>query len=482
MDRLGGTSLLAAALLTGCAATGVQRAPPPTPTAFSAGVQPADEAQLARWWTGFGDPQLTRLVDQALAGNPDMAAAQARIDQARAQARVAEAALLPSLNLSGSATATRLSENALPAGLSRLFGGGEEGEGGGGSGGVGLPGETFTTYQAGFDANWELDLFGGRHAAARAGQARAAAAEWNARDAAVRLSAEVARAYLDLVALRRRLALADESLAATQAILAASEAKARHGLADGRETGRRAAARDQAAASRAALAAEADIRLHYLATLTGQAPLALSDLATPADVVAPSVPVGLPADLLRRRPDLRAAERRLAAADAEAFAARADLYPKLTLSGTAGLASRALASLFDGDSLQATGAARAAFPLFDAGRRRAALAGRAEAAEADAAWRGQVLTALRETEDSLSRLEADRMRAERLAGAAQASFAAAEAFKTREANGLQGATESLDARIAWLQARDAEVQARAQAAADTVALVKALGGGWEAER
>lgn len=477
MFKLAGISV-AAALLAGCATQPLGRAPPATPAAFSTGTQAADEARLGRWWTSFGDPQLTGLIERALADNPDMAAAQARIEQARAQAKAAEAGLAPSLDLSGSATAMRLSENAIPSGLSRLFGGGGNGEGGG----VGLPGERFATYQAGFDASWELDLFGGRQAAANAARARVDAVRWTARDVQVRLSGEVARAYFDLGALRRRLALADETLAATQAILAASEARGRHGLADVRETAGRLAARDQAAAARAALAAEAEVRLHALAALTGQAPLALEDAPTPSAPPAQlTIPTGLPADLLRRRPDLRAAERRLAAADAEAFAARADLYPKLTLSGAAGLASRALASLLDGDSFQATGAARAAFPLFDAGRRRATVAGRrAEAAEADAAWRGQVLTALRETEDALSRLAADQARLERLTSAAAAGGEAARAAQTREANGLIGAADSLDAKIAWLQARDAAAQAEAQRAQDMVALVKALGGGWGA--
>jgi NodT family efflux transporter outer membrane factor (OMF) lipoprotein len=475
MNRLGCLSILASALLAGCASAPLERAGPVAPAAFSAGG-PVDEAQLAQWWRGFDDPQLTGLIEQALADSPDMAIAQARIAQARAQARVARAALGPSLNLGGGATTTKLSENALPPGLTRLTGG--EGDNGGG---LGLPGDAFTTFQTGFDAAWELDLFGARRAGDRAAQARAEAAGWTARDARVRLSAEVARTYFQYGALARRLALADETLAASQAILAASETRARHGLIDARDTGRRVLARDQAAATRAALAAEAEIRLHALSVLTGQPPLALKVTATAPKT--PQIPAGLPADLLRRRPDLRAAELRLTAADAEAVAARADLYPKITLNGTAQLASLALSSLLSGDSLQATGAARASLPLLDGGRRRATLAGRhAEADEADAAWRGQLLTALKDCEDALSRLDADGARRARLESAVAAADEVARASQTREANGLIGATESLEAKLAWLQARDALIQAQGQQAEDTTALVKALGGGWDAER
>ncbi|WP_176695990.1 efflux transporter outer membrane subunit [Phenylobacterium immobile] len=465
------------AMIAGCASAPLERSAPVAPAAFSTSAA-AEEAQLALWWRAFDDPQLTQLIDRALADNPDMAIAQARIAQARAEARVAQAALGPSLNLGAGATTTQLSENALPPGLTRLTGGD-----GGNSGGLGLPGEAFTTYQTGFDAAWELDLFGLRRAGQGAARARAEAAVWTARDARVRLSAEVARTYFQYGALKRRLAVADEILAAHGTMLAASEARARHGLIDARDTGRRTAARDQAAAARALLAAEAQARLHALAALTGQPPLALMVATTATAPDAPQIPAGLPADLLRRRPDLRAAELRLAAADADAAAARADLYPKLTLSGTAQLASIALSSLLSADSLQATGAVRASLPLLDGGRRRATLAGRRAAAdEADAAWRGQLLTALKETEDALSRLEADAMRRERLASAATAAEKVAQASRTREANGLIGATESLEARLAALQAHDAEIQAQAQQAEDTTALVKALGGGWEAER
>lgn len=479
MNELGRVStwVFAIALLTGCATAPIERVAPATPAAFSAAA-PADEATLGAWWTAFGDPQLTHLIERALSGHPDMAAAQARIAQARAQARVARAALGPSLNLSGGATTTQLSENALPPGLTRLTGGDGGQESGGG--GLGLPGDAFTTYQTGFDAAWEIDLFGARRAGRDAAQARAEAAEWSARDAAVRLSAEVARAYFNHAGLVRRLALADESLAASQALLAAAETQGRHGLTDGRVAANRRAARDQAVAARAALAAEVEIALHALSTLCGEAPLALSEqLTAPAAWRTPDIAPGLPADLLRRRPDLRAAERRLAAADADIAAARADLYPKLTLNGTAQLASLALSSLLSADSLQATGAVRASVPLFDGGRRKATLAGRrAEAAEAEAAWRGQLLTALKEAEDSLSRLAADKVRSERLAGAAQAAGETAAATTTREANGLIGASESLDAKLAWLQARDAEAQAQTQNASDAVALFKALGCGW----
>jgi NodT family efflux transporter outer membrane factor (OMF) lipoprotein len=194
------------------------------------------------------------------------------------------------------------------------------------------------------------------------------------------------------------------------------------------------------------------------------------------------VPVGLPSELLRRRPDIRAAERRLAAATADVGVATADLYPKLSLTGAAQLASRSLSNLLESDSLLANGAGRLSLPLLGGGRRATVRLRDAQAEEAMLAYRSDVLGALREVEDALSRLDADRHRADSFAAASLAAQDAADTTEVRYRNGLIAYLDVLQARQTALSARDSQAQAQAQAAQDAIALYKALGGGWDERR
>jgi NodT family efflux transporter outer membrane factor (OMF) lipoprotein len=296
----------------------------PVPETYS-GEPPAGAVtgDLAAWWTAFGDPVLDGLVARVRTGNLDIRQAAARVAEARAQERVVRARGGPSVNASAQAGYTRLSENALPAGLANLGGG----QAGGGSP-IGLPGEDFATFEAGFDASWELDLFGGQRRASEAAQARTEAAEWSARDAEVTLTGEVARTYLQYRALQRRIALADETLAAQRDELEFVRARTRNGLVATTDERRQQREIEQAAARREDLRAEAEVRMHALGTLLGLPPAALEEeLARPPASVAGAmaIPPGLPSDLLRRRPDIRAAERKLAAATADIGVATADL-------------------------------------------------------------------------------------------------------------------------------------------------------------
>lgn len=471
-----GPGLVACCLaLCGCTVGPDYQAPSPVvPAAYSTGPSTGDHT-TTQWWRAFDDQTLDDLVARALAGNLDLQQAAARVRQARESQAVTRAATLPSVNASSQAGYTRLSENTLPSALTSL------GTGSSSGGGLGQPGEGFATYQFGFDASWEIDLFGGRRRADQAAQARTEGAVWSQHDAEVVLTAEVANTYEQYRGLQRRLQLTDDDLAAQRQLLALVEARAAGGLVTSLDVRRQQQAVDQLAAQRHDLAAQASGRVHALSVLVGAAPTSLeSQLAGPpaGPPATIEVPPGLPSELLQRRPDLRAAERRLAAATADIGVATADLYPKISLTGAAQQASRSLSSLLDGDSLQANGAGKLSMPLLSGGARASVRLRRAQAQEAELAYRSDVLVALREVEDGLSRLQGDRRRVESLQAMASSADDAAQTTLIRYRNGLIAYSEVLTAHETALLARDALVQAQAAAAQDTIALFKALGGGW----
>jgi NodT family efflux transporter outer membrane factor (OMF) lipoprotein len=467
--------VVAAASLSGCATgdAGPRASGVSVPATFGGGDRATAPApDLTAWWTAFDDPTLTSLVARALAANLDVQQAVLRVREARLQQRIVRGGQGPQLNASTSAAASHLSRNALPAALANLSSGGA-----GAGGGLGLPGETFKTYQAGFDASWELDLFGGDASANDAAQGRADAALWSRRDAEVVLAAEVANTWLQVRSLRRRLVLADETLATRREQLGLAEVRQRHGLADDADASSLRQSVLQASAQREDLAAQADAHEHALALLLGLAPRALAgELSVPDDRAPASVdvPPGLPSELLQRRPDIRAAERQAAAATADVGVARADLYPHISLTGALQLASRSLSTLVDADSRQGSLSGKVAFPLLGRDRLHATVDLReAQADEAMLAYRKTVLQA---------RLDADRRRASDLRDAARAARDAADSAGVAYRQGLTAASPMLSARQGLQAAQDAALQSEAASAQDLVALYKALGGGWDARR
>jgi multidrug efflux system outer membrane protein len=478
-------SLILLTALGGCVVgPDYARAPVAVPSVWRYAAPAAATASVSDWWTGFGDPELDSLIGLGLRDNLDLAQADARIRQARAQEAVTRGGASPKLNASAQAGYNQLSENALPPALAGLGGGG--GTGGATGSGIGLPGEGFATYQTGFDASWELDLFGGQQRAREAAGARTEAAEWNARDARVRLAAEIANTWFQYRTLQRRLVLADAQIAAEHERTETVAARARNGLSSTLDERRQTVTAQQLAAFREDLAAQIDARRLALETLLAVDPGALEAELADVPAASPSlvdVPAGLPSELLRRRPDIRAAERRAAAANADIGVATADLYPKVSLTGALQLASRELSTLLESDSLTASGAGRLSLPLLDGGARRSTVAlRRAQAGEAELAWRSTIRTALREVEEGLRRLDADRHRVTQLQAASVAATDAADTSAVRYRNGLVALDEVLDARKAAASAEDAVVQARADAAQDMVAVYKALGGGWDDRR
>ena len=469
-----------AALLAGCT-VGPNYTPPEmaVPPAF-VGPQASVGAAVdpARWWSAFGDPQLDGLVERALKGNPDIAIAASRVRQARLQEIVARSQGLPSVNASASPSHTEFSKNAGLSSIARAFSGGS-----GSTGGIALPGSGITTYSVGFDASWELDLFGGVRRSTEGARARTEAAVWSKRDAAVTLAAEVAQAYFALRLDQAQIATIEGEIVRQRRALEIAGNTAKVGLVPPIDVTRQRASITSTEARAEPVRADVDVRMHALAILLGEPPATLmAELAAPsiAPLTVPTIPAGLPSELLRRRPDVRAAERDLAASTADIGVAVADMYPKFSLTGMGQLISTALGNLFSGDSLQLTASGAAQFPLLDWGRRKATVKSREEDREqAYLRYRSTVLQALRDVEDPLSQIAAERRRNAALQRAVIDAESGAKAAESQYRTGFVAQTTLLNAETDVLTAREQLVSSDAELRQLTVALFKALGGGWE---
>jgi NodT family efflux transporter outer membrane factor (OMF) lipoprotein len=476
-------SLFGAALLAGCTVGPNYVAPEmAVPPAF-VGPQASVGASVdpARWWSAFGDPQLDGLVDRALKGNPDIAIAASRVRQARLQEIVARSQGLPSVNASANPSHVEFSKNAGLSSIARAFSGGTGAGGTGSTGGIALPGSGITTYSVGFDASWELDLFGGVRRSTEG--ARTEAAVWSKRDAAVTLAAEVAQAYFALRLDQAQIATIESEIANQRRALAIAGNIAKVGLVPPIDVTRQRASITSTEARAEPVRADIDVRMHALAILLGEPPATLmTELASPsaAPLGVPTIPAGLPSELLRRRPDVRAAERDLAASTADIGVAVADMYPKFSLTGMGQLISTALGNLFSGDSLQLTASGAAQFPLLDWGRRKATVKSREEDREqAYLRYRSTVLQALRDVEDPLAQIAAERRRNAALQRAVVDAQSSAKAAESQYRTGFVAQNTLLDAETDALSAREQLVSSDAQLRQLTVALFKALGGGWE---
>jgi NodT family efflux transporter outer membrane factor (OMF) lipoprotein len=442
-------------------------------------------ADPSRWWTQFNDPELDRLIARAVAGNLDLATARARIAGARAQEREARSALLPTLGARAGANRIDFSKNAGISSIASAFSGGS-GSGGGSTPGQGIagPGKGITTWSLGIDASWEVDLFGGTQRGIEGARARTAAAEWNVRDLRVSIVAEVASDYLMLRSLQSQIAIAKAELARQQATLRLISARRAAGLVAELPERQQLLQLSNVAATLPQIEARARDQIHALGVLTGDGAGALTaelDPVATLPALPPPVPAGLPSDLLRRRPDIRAAERQLAAATADVGVATADLYPKFNLMGMAELISTGLATLIARNSIQTNVNAAVTLPIFDGGRRRGVIAEReASRAEALLMYKKTVVVAVQDVEDALADYNAEQRRnaelrrgvvyAERATHLAQAGFT----------TGLTDLQPVLDAQGSVLSSRNTLAQSDATLLTDLARLYKALGGGWEA--
>ncbi len=484
-------SAIAAAPLVGLLAActvGPDYKPPDAavPGQFAGAAVPAEtDVPLARWWTGFDDPTLDDLVARALRDNLDLQTAASRIREARQQEIVAGAAAWPSLSANAQFSYTHLSQNSLGS-FGGIFGGaggtgGRAGVAGAGSPSeFGLPGFDFNTYQLGFDASWELDLFGRTRRAVEAARDNTTGSVWTERDTQVSLVAEVADTYLAMRAAQRRLAINRRDLTRQQDLLDQIRARAASGLGTGLDVRQQETAVASTASALPPLSAEVEVRRHALGVLLGEPPEALlTALGVAAPPMPPAIPAGLPADLLRRRPDIRATERQLAAATANIGVAVADYYPEITLTASPALVSTALSNLLTWGSRNLSVGPGLTWNIFDGGKVKANVAIATEhQRQALLAYRKTVLTALQDVEDALTRCDSDRTRHQDLARQTDSARAAAELSRVQYSSGLVPLSTVLTTEAALLSADDTEAQNDATTAQDVVALYKALGGGW----
>jgi NodT family efflux transporter outer membrane factor (OMF) lipoprotein len=462
------TRLAAAFLLllgAGCATVGpAYRKPDLSIPAAWNGVSASDNTttaettgNLSRWWGRLGDATLTGLVEQALAGSIDLRVAQAKLREARARRNLADSIFFPTVRASASASRTKSSTEA-------------------GSGG------TNTLYLAGFDASWEPDIFGGTRRAAEAAQADLESSEANLHNTQVSLAAEVALNYVDVRTFQARLAIARNNLSSQSETLQFTEWRAQAGLVTSLDVEQSRANLEQTRAQIPTLTtglAEAENRL---AILLGRAPGAVhKQLIAPAPV--PAVPervaVGIPADTLRQRPDVQAAERKLAAETARVGQAMAARYPGFTLSGSIGLEALTLGALGTSGAVTRSLLANVAGVIFDGGRLRSQVEiASAIQEQALIEYEAAVLTALEDVENALVSLDENRRRQAALRDAAEAARNAALLARHRYTAGLVDFQPVLDTERTVLTVEDSLASAYAEGATALIRLFKALGGGW----
>ncbi len=459
---------IAAAVLSACA-VGPNYHEPETKVAdrFEQAASPTysitaeSEAPVSQFWSNFQDATLESLIGQALVANYDLRIAATRVREARALRRDAAFDLAPSINVGGGYTKQRTANVTTQPGAPR----------------------TSELYDAGFDAFWELDFFGGVRRGLEASNAQLGAIDAERRDAQVIVTAEVTRTYFELRGQQQQLDVARRNVGNQQATLDLANARLEAGSATEFDTARAQAQLSTTLGSIAPLEAAVARSIHRLSVLLGKEPGALrAELAPVRDLPAlPGiVPVGDPAGLLRRRPDIRVAERGLASATARVGVAVADLFPRVTFTGTAGYVATERDGLGDRGSNAYVLAPGISWGILDLGNVQARIAG--------AKWRKEgallqyeqtVLKALEETENSLVTHARARERLVHDETAVRASHTAADLARVRYENGASDLLQVLTAERTLLESEDRLARSRTEAATSLIAVYKSLGGGWQ---
>ena len=449
----------------GCTKVGPDylKASPMAPVEWQAPIEnglnasPSDPQVLAEWWTILGDPLLSSFIHRAVAGNVNLEQARARLLEARAKRDMSSAGLFPTLDANGSMTRSRSSSTR-----------GAD--------------TKATSYSSGFDAGWELDLFGGKQRTVEAAQAQLEASEEDLRDVLVSLLAEVALNYIEVRTFQSRLQIADANLTAQKETLALVEARHQSGLVGELALQQ---AKFLVAGTRAqipTLQTGLSKATNQLAVLLGQHPGSLNaQLQDPAALPAlpPSVAVGIPAETLQRRPDIRKAERQLAAQTAQIGIATADLYPSFKLTGSIGLDALSAGKLFNSGSGGYSFGPNLSWRIFDGGATAANIRLQSSLQqETGARYKATVLSALEEVEGSLVAYAQEQNRYQALLEAVAAAELAATLADLQYQAGLINFTEVLDAKRSRLSLEDQLATSAATKAGNLVRLYKALGGGW----
>jgi NodT family efflux transporter outer membrane factor (OMF) lipoprotein len=431
---------------------------PTTSPAFVATDGPAE----IRWWRRLGDPELSNLAEKSIKANYGVAVAEARLREARAGREMAQSLLYPQVGVGASALGFRGSDSV-----------------------ISLPGlnSENSLFQVGFDAAWVVDVFGGIRRGVESAKANEQATAAERRGVVLMVAAETARAYLELRGTQRELQIAESTLEEQRQTLSVTEDKHRNGLASDLEVLRAKTEVESTAAQIPPLQAASRQYVHVLSTLLGQEPTALSselEQPAPIPVVSGQAAVGIPSDLLRRRPDIQAAERQLAAATAGVGVATAQLFPQLVLGGSGGLSSRNFGDLFKGNSDYYVAGPFVNWTVFDGGLRQAGVkVSEAQVDAAKAAYQDTVLGAFREVESSLVAVDRGQ---EQVSDLKRLSASAREAAAIARRDYERGILDQLTVLDAQRQSNSADMQlaqGQVQLVVNMVTLYKALGGGWE---
>lgn len=461
-------------MLHGCAPVGPNYVKPDiqTPdawyTAISQQLAQGSESSLQTWWRVFDDPTLDDLIERARKSNLDLQLAVARMREARARLAIATGEKLPTVNASAEYSRSEQSDDgpleqvAPPGGF-----------------------EAQSLYDLGVDASWEIDVFGRIRRSIEAAGAQYQASIEEERDVMVTLFAEVAIAYVDVRALDQRIDYANANIEIQKTALELAQDRYESGITSELDV---AQARSNLANTQAAIPAleiSKNQALNRLALLLGQDAGSLqTELGKPKPIPTPrdSIGIGVPANVLRQRPDIRRAERQLATQTALIGVATADLYPSFALSGSIGLQSRQPSNLFDSSSKIASVGIPIQWTLFDGGRIRSNITVQEELTQQELLrYKNSVLRALEEVENAVVAYNQNQVRRERLHEAVGATVEAVELVTVQYNVGLTNFNNVLTTQRALFQQQDQMVSSEAQVVLNLIALYKALGGGWDFE-
>jgi len=432
-----------------------------------AGGETNSATATAAWWKNFHDSELDSLIERATQSNLDLKIAQARVREARAHYRMTSADFWPTVDAAGSYARQRQSQNQPVLGS------------------FSIPSSAFENdvYQAGFDASWEIDVFGGTRRATESARAQVAAAKFGEREVLVTLLGEVARNYVEARGYQRRLEIARNNIRAQEQSLAITQNRFTNGLTSDLDVQQASTLLSTTRAVVPALETALAASIHRLGVLLGQTPESLEtelSVAAPIPAAPPVVPVGLPSELLLRRPDVALAERQLAAATANIGVAKSDLFPKFYLTGVAGFESISADDWFKSGSRFWSVGPSVQWRIFDAGRIRANIQVQtARQEQALANYENTALSAFEDVENTLTAYAKEQIRRQQLKDAVKSSEESLRLANQLYANGLSNFINVLDAERSLYQAQDALVQSDRTISTNLIALYKSLGGGWE---
>lgn len=461
-------AVFATLILTGCATVGPDYVRPDTSLSTTwhselKGGLIAGEMNpqtLAAWWTTLNDPELSNLIDRAVLGNLDLKKARARVREARARRGIAKAGLFPTLNAAGSATRSYSSKDS----------------------GTDKSSETSDLYTASFDAGWEIDIFGGVRRSIEAAEADLDASQEDLRDVLVSLLAEVAVNYLDLRTFQSRLAIAEGNLEAQNETYQLTLWRYQAGLSDELSVQQARYNLENTRAQLPTLRTGLEEAMNRIAVLLGEQPGKVHSLLE-QQVSIPVIPlklaIGVPADVLRNRPDVRKAERELAAQSARIGVATADLYPKLTLSGSIGIETLSVSNLPTSQTWSLNVGPGITWAIFKAGAIRQNIEVQSALHEqALIKYEAAILSALEDVENALVAYAAEQNRRDDLREAVQAAQKAVELAKYKYQSGLTDFNNVLEAQRSLFTFQDQLAQSNRTVTSNLVRLYKALGGGW----